>query len=235
MSLAYRLRNNAGDEAKTDGIILEIIKKQGTNGSTRGGIPYSLYGTNNSYWEMKNQNCVSSTGWLVMAIGHWNAFRGEKIENGITRVSTPVINPGGGSFSAPVSVEISCATRGARIYYTTDGSTPSDSSAVYTGPITIFSAATLKSMAKKEGLADSEVAVEVYTFNSTVNAPVISPAGGTYEMPVELVMTTSTNGAAVTMRNKSWNAVIAPGQSISVGMQGNHPGTFVVPAGFTVH
>jgi hypothetical protein len=39
-------------------------------------------------------------------------------------VATPAFTPGGGSFSLPTNVTITCATDGALIYYTTDGNTP---------------------------------------------------------------------------------------------------------------
>ena len=46
----------------------------------------------------------------------------------------PVISPGGGTFRKKVTVRISCATSGATIHYTTDGSEPTVGSPVYIGP-----------------------------------------------------------------------------------------------------
>src|SRR6266699_270096 len=50
-----------------------------------------------------------------------------------------------------VTVSISDATSGATIYYTTDGSTPTSSSAVYTGALTFTQTTTLKAMAAASG------------------------------------------------------------------------------------
>ncbi|WP_157261299.1 fibronectin type III domain-containing protein [Paenibacillus wynnii] len=79
MSLAYYMQGNL---AKADAINTEIIKKQGTSGPSLGGIPYSLKGTSNSYWVMAQQNCVSSTGWLIMSLHRFNPFTGQYLSGG---------------------------------------------------------------------------------------------------------------------------------------------------------
>lgn len=90
MSEAYYLRGNT---AKADSIINELIKKSDTRAApSLGGLPYSLFGTYNSYWTMANTNCISSTGWVVLAIERFNPFQGTTMPpNGgdITPPTTP--------------------------------------------------------------------------------------------------------------------------------------------------
>ena len=46
---------------------------------------------------------------------------------------------------------MSCATEGAKIYYTTDGAEASEQSILYTGPITLTKTSTIKAVAVKDG------------------------------------------------------------------------------------
>ena len=72
-------------------------------------------------------------------------------------VATPTFSIVGGTFSSEQTVSINCATTGATIYYTLDGSTPTTSSNVYTSALTISTTTTLKAFAVKSGMADSEI------------------------------------------------------------------------------
>lgn len=95
------------------------------------------------------------------------------VANFIPPVATPTISPNSGTFKGKVVVKMSCATTGAKIYYTTDGSVPTTSSSLYPTPvgkkkfkgITISGKGlhTVKAIAVAPGFSDSQVAMAFYT------------------------------------------------------------------------
>ena len=72
-------------------------------------------------------------------------------------VQSVVAPPGGGFIKAGDTVTLSTATAGATIYYTTDGQEPTTASNVYSQPIIVNEAVTIKAIAVKEGLTNSSV------------------------------------------------------------------------------
>ena len=83
----------------------------------------------------------------------------------IETVATPKL-PRSGEFSGSKTITITCATKGADIYYTTDGTTPSAASTLYTGSFSITATTTVKAIAIKSGMNDSEIASATYTLYS---------------------------------------------------------------------
>lgn len=79
-------------------------------------------------------------------------------------VAAPVIN-GTTPFAENTSATISCATAGASIYYTVDGSTPTSASTAYSGAIALSDTTTVKAIAVKDGVSSS-VTTKVFTKGS---------------------------------------------------------------------
>ena len=92
--------------------------------------------------------------------------------NAAVEVATPVI-AGETPFTESTQVSITCATQGASIYYTVDGTTPTANSTAYSAPFTLTESATVKAIAydannnassvatmafEKEGVVDNSVA-----------------------------------------------------------------------------
>ncbi len=83
-------------------------------------------------------------------------------------VAQPAIIPNSGTFSTSVTVTITNATAGATMYYTTDGSTPTTSSMLYTGPFVITNSTVIRAYGTKAGFVDSSVAVATLLNSSAV-------------------------------------------------------------------
>ncbi len=110
-------------------------------------------------------------------------------------VATPVIHPTGGTHNSPFTAAIADTTPGATIYYTTDGSTPTNASTPYTGAIQVASSITLKAIAYATGFVPSSVTTATYVFS--VATPVIQPLGGIYNSPFAATITDNTPAAKI--------------------------------------
>ena len=81
---------------------------------------------------------------------------------GASSIATPTFSVDGGTYTKAQSVELSCATDGATIYYTLDGLEPTEKSTEYTSAIAVATTTTIKAKAFKGGEA-SDVATATYT------------------------------------------------------------------------
>jgi hypothetical protein len=113
----------------------------------------------------------------------------------ILRVATPTFSPAAGTYNTPQSVSISDTTSGARIYYTTDGSAPTTSSTVYSGPVSVTRTTTLRAMATASGMADSAVASATYTLQAAT--PTFNPPSGTYVFPQFVSISDASPGVTI--------------------------------------
>lgn len=79
------------------------------------------------------------------------------------QTAAPVMSVPGGEIEQGTKVELKTETLGAVIYYTTDGTEPTEQSMTYTAPVTIMRPVTLKAKAALPGLHDSVVNAATYT------------------------------------------------------------------------
>jgi hypothetical protein len=111
-------------------------------------------------------------------------------------VANPSFEPTGDSYDSIQWITLKSDTSGAKIRYTTDGSTPTSAyGTVYSSGFNIYSTTTIKAIAYKSGWVDSEVITKTYTLR--VKPPVISPDGGEYDKPTDVTITTPTTGASI--------------------------------------
>ena len=108
-------------------------------------------------------SCSSEADNNAALIGILNSSKGNSGTPVMQTVATPAFSVASGAVVSGTEVTISCATEGAKIYYTTDGSEPTASSTEYTSAISVTAVVTLKAIAVKSGMNDSAVASASYT------------------------------------------------------------------------
>lgn len=85
------------------------------------------------------------------------------IKNNKTPVAAVTSNVVAGAVEKGTKVELSTATEGATIYYTVDGTAPTALSTAYNAPIAIDADTTIKAIAIKSGMKNSDVSTFAYT------------------------------------------------------------------------
>jgi PKD repeat protein len=98
----------------------------------------------------------------------------------IINLPVPEFSLSSSTYLSPQIIGLSCDTSDVIIYYTIDGSTPTESSFEYTSPITITTSATIKARAYKSGWNPSGIAIGIYDLKNVLSvfsgSPIIGPA-----------------------------------------------------------
>ena len=90
-----------------------------------------------------------------------------------TMPATPVLSPNSGVYTIGQAASMAEATPGASIHYTTDGSAPTASSTLYSGPFTLTHSVTLKAVAVTDAVAiDATLVSPVASATYTIENPV---------------------------------------------------------------
>ena len=138
----------------------------------------------------------------------------------VPTVETPTFSPAAMTFATDtLSVSLSCATAGATIRYTTNGSEPTASSAQYTGAITLNATTTIKAKAFKSNYVDSATASATFTQAARAATPTATADAGYRNTLVDLASDVpgaeihyTTNGTVPTAESP----VYTPGTVINV-------------------
>jgi N-acetylneuraminic acid mutarotase len=112
--------------------------------------------------------------------------------------SSPSFSPAAGTYTGTQTLTITDASPGAIIYYTTDGSTPSTSSNIYTSPITLTHTTTVTAFASATGLMNSPLTTAKYTLQAAPTVTLTPSASSiTTAQPLSVVVAVSGgNGTA---------------------------------------
>jgi hypothetical protein len=109
-----------------------------------------------------------------------NTSTNTSVTGGESSVNPPVFSLMSGRYSSDQSVMISCMTKEAAIYYTTDGSVPTSSSNKFSTPLSVAgngTSMTINAVAVKADMTDSAVVTAVYEIDySRVSTPNFSLA-----------------------------------------------------------
>jgi len=146
-------------------------------------------------------------------------------------VSPVSFSPNGGNVPQNTQVQLSCGIVGSSIHYTTDGSDPTESSPLYSSPITLsdLGNVTIKARGYKTGLAPSPIAQAIFTVSSgttLTSPPSISPQGGNFQDNV--VVSLSGNGTIYYTINGSDPTESSPVYSAPLSL--TSPGTYTIRA-----
>ena len=148
----------------------------------------------------------SGNAWLFGGWGYDAADRSGALNDlwsyqpapALPAAATPTFSPAAGSYATAQSVTISDTTPGAIIYYTTNGTTPTAASNVYSRPISVMSSETIEAIATATGYATSGVATATYTITAQAAAmPTFSPVAGNYATAQSVTISDTTPGAIV--------------------------------------
>ena len=144
-------------------------------------------------------------------------------------LSAPWISPDGGTYGEPIQVSMRCSDSGATIYYTTDGSEPTQTSIQYTGPFTVDEDMTISAIAVK-GTAVSWVTSVTYRFMTAVHVKDIAA----YEQVPDGTLVQFVNRVTV-LANYGKNLYVCDGSGYAL-FYGNTGHYYmrgdVIPAGF---
>ena len=168
-------------------------------------IHYTLDGSHPSVSGDQSTTVLESGSSIVLKSFGKNVVRAVAVKDGfapsqareaifyiLPKVEDPVISPEQDTFPISAGLRITCATTGAKIYYTTDGTLPNVFSFEYFEEegLTLAGAGRhqVRAYAHKQNYEDSEVVTKDFLIVDRLVRPVPTPSGGSYVGDVEVTI-----------------------------------------------
>lgn len=198
----FRLRFRA--KASADGLTITPLLYKASDQSTLWASPAIQLSTRWQCWHMQFQAQGEGNACMAFLVGASQAGTWSLDDVQLFRetpsVSAPTFSPASGtSFGSSLTIYMACSTDGATIHYTVDGTTPSTASPQYDSAITVTASATIKAMAAKAGMLNSETASGTWTLVlEAVATPTFTPPSGTsFSESLDVSITCATEGATI--------------------------------------
>lgn len=131
---------------------------------------------------------------VILGIGYYSYYEGaatptcgnalcdDLVISDLPVVDPPVFTPPGCLFYPETNVVLACATQGAVVRYTLDGTDPDETSPAYAAPLRLTATTTVKARAFLAGANPSATSMAVYTFDQAQAAP----PGDYFARPIEI-------------------------------------------------
>jgi hypothetical protein len=108
------------------------------------------------------------------------------------KAPVPTISPSSSNFQVDIDVYITSSDPGLSMYYTLDGSEPTQSSPRYSQPIKITSTTTVKARGFKTGLPSSDIVSETFTKVVSVGKVIFPNGGETFQPGQQITIVSET-------------------------------------------
>jgi hypothetical protein len=127
--------------------------------------------------------------------------------------ASPVFSPAPGTYAVSPAITLSDTSNGAQIYYTTDGSTPTTSSELYTGAIQLSATAIVRAIAVAAGISSVPIA-GIYT----IGPPTISLSPSNVSLTVSQTQSFTATVSGMANTSVSWSLKPSVGTLSSTGV-----------------
>jgi len=213
------------------------------NGSSCCQVLHAYDATNLSQ-ELYNSNQAPNSrdvlghavNFTVPTIANGKVYVGSRFELSIFGLLSPAATPSfglpAGTYSSTQSVSIADTSPGVTIYYTTNGSTPTASSTVYTGPISVSATTTIHAIAAGGAFTGSAVATATYTIQTAAATPTFSPVAGTYHSVRSVTLSDSSPGVTI---HYTTNGTEATDRTTVAVVYAKEPPTKVAAGGLVIN